>query len=86
MARQKLLSHVHPLAKHALLLKLSALQRSMRRMQLARRTFAKHLWTIATFNNLVAMYEAKGIQGVIDNGIAAPLLELCPPLRRGSAR
>ena len=48
-------------------------------MQLARRIFAKHPWTIATFNNLVAMYEAKGIEGVIDNGIAAPLLELCPP-------
>ena len=58
----------------------------LRRMQLARRIFAKHPWTIATFNNLVAMCEAKDIQGVIDNGIAAPLLELCPPLRSGSTR
>ena len=51
----------------------------LRRMQLARRIFAKHPWTVQAFQRITTMYEARGIEGVISNGISVPLLEPCPP-------
>ena len=51
----------------------------LRRLQLTRRIFAKHPWTIPVYQRIISAYEAKGILRAIANDIIVPHMEPCPP-------
>ena len=55
----------------------------LRRLQLARRIFAKHPWTIDVFKRIIAAYENMGVLGAIAVNSTAPLMDPCPPLWSG---
>ena len=50
----------------------------LRRLQLARRIFAKHPWTIETFKNIITAYETRGVIGAIAINSTAPYMDPCP--------